>query len=188
MKIKVRQPLAELKVQPASDADRRAVERFADQVAGRTQFKRVALHGSDNGALLSFEVKPNPKNMGPKFANRLKAVQAALAARDPNEVADLVLAGKSIELACNDGPAVVEPTDLWVLPELAPGLPASPTAAPNSSLTPESRPRCPGRSGARSDPPRSECAQGRRVEMEDRIALYLGTDSAALAAAIKTHL
>src|SRR5262249_52931442 len=32
VKIKVRQPLAELRVQPGTDADRRAIERFGDQI------------------------------------------------------------------------------------------------------------------------------------------------------------
>src|SRR5260370_21369296 len=40
VKIKVRQPLAELKVQPGSDADRRAVERFADQICEELNIKK----------------------------------------------------------------------------------------------------------------------------------------------------
>src|SRR5205823_2344294 len=40
VKIKVRQPLAELQVQPGTEADRRAVARFADQIAEELNIKR----------------------------------------------------------------------------------------------------------------------------------------------------
>ncbi len=43
VKIKVRQPLAELKVQPGSDAERRAVVRFADQICEELNMKKVTL-------------------------------------------------------------------------------------------------------------------------------------------------
>src|SRR5204863_460718 len=44
VKIKVRQPLAEIKIQPASDAERKAVERFADQIRDELNIKQVTLH------------------------------------------------------------------------------------------------------------------------------------------------
>ncbi|HEV2997986.1 MAG TPA: isoleucine--tRNA ligase, partial [Solirubrobacteraceae bacterium] len=78
-KIKVRQPLAEMKVQPGSDSDRRAVERFADQIMEELNVKKVTLHDPANGPLLSQEVKANMKTLGPKFGARLKDVQAAIA-------------------------------------------------------------------------------------------------------------
>ena len=44
VKIKVRQPLAEMKVQPGDERDRRAVERFADQIREELNVKKVTLH------------------------------------------------------------------------------------------------------------------------------------------------
>ena len=41
VKIKVRQPLAEMKVQPGDARDRRAVERFADQICEELNVKKV---------------------------------------------------------------------------------------------------------------------------------------------------
>jgi len=41
VKIKVRQPLAELKVQPASEADRRAARRFAEQICEELNIKKL---------------------------------------------------------------------------------------------------------------------------------------------------
>ena len=72
VKIKVRQPLAELKVQPGNEADRRAVERFADQICEELNVKRVTLHDPASGPLLLAELKPNPKNLGPKLGAQLK--------------------------------------------------------------------------------------------------------------------
>src|SRR5437588_908953 len=82
VKIKVRQPLAELRVQPGDERDRRAVERFADQICEELNVKKVALHDPAQGPLLRVMVKPNMKTLGPKFGPRLKEVQAALATAD----------------------------------------------------------------------------------------------------------
>ena len=79
VKIKVRQPLAELKVQPANDSDRRAVERFADQIQEELNVKKVTIHDPATGPLLTQEVKANMKTLGPKFGPRLKDVQTAIA-------------------------------------------------------------------------------------------------------------
>src|SRR5262249_40221197 len=87
VKIKVRQPLAELKVQPGNDAERRAVERFSDLLRDELNIKKVTLHDPKAGPLLRVEVKPNLKTLGPRFGAGLKDVQAAIAAADPNELA-----------------------------------------------------------------------------------------------------
>src|SRR5262249_41569630 len=60
-KIKVRQPLAEMKVQPADERDRRAVARFADQICEELNVKKVTLHEPRLGPLLRYETKPNMK-------------------------------------------------------------------------------------------------------------------------------
>ena len=49
------------------------------QITEELNLRKVTLHDATKGPLLSFEVKPNPKNLGPKLGPRLKAVSAALA-------------------------------------------------------------------------------------------------------------
>ena len=66
VKIKVRQPLADLKVQ-GGEAERRAVERFAGQLCEELNLKRASWHDPAAGPLLSAEVKANLKTFGPKF-------------------------------------------------------------------------------------------------------------------------
>src|SRR5437773_8557585 len=77
-KIKVRQPLAELRVQPGSEADRRAVERFRDLLLDELNVKAVTLHDPEEGNLLLTVVKPNMKTLGEKFKARLKEVQKTI--------------------------------------------------------------------------------------------------------------
>ena len=121
VRIKVRQPLAELKVQPGDDAERRAVERFAGQICEELNIKKVTLHDAAKGPLLCFEVKPNLKTLGPKFGQRLRDVQTTLAAANPAHVAEKIQAGSSVELSLPDGPATLEPTDIIVQPKAPEG-------------------------------------------------------------------
>jgi len=111
VKIKVRQPLAELKVHPASDADRRAVERFADQICDELNIKKVTLH---EGQLLQYEVKGNPKTLGPKVGAHLKEVQAAIARLDPAEVTRKVQASEGIDVTIASGVVTLDATDVTV--------------------------------------------------------------------------
>src|SRR5437868_13539979 len=102
VKIKVRQPLAEMVVQPAGERERRAVERFADQLCDELNIKRVRLHDPARGSLLRVSVQLNMKTAGPKFGARLQEVRAALAAADPNQVAARVQQGLPVELPSAD--------------------------------------------------------------------------------------
>ncbi len=77
VKIKVRQPLAEIKVQPSNEAERRSIERFGDQVAEELNIKKVSIHANGQ-PLLRTEVKPNLKTLGPKFGNQLQEVKKAI--------------------------------------------------------------------------------------------------------------
>src|SRR5262249_54308075 len=87
VKIKVRQPLAEMKVQTTDIRHQRAVERFAEQIMEELNIKRVTLHDSRNGQLLRHEVRGNPKTLGPKFGPRLKEIQEAVSKADPTALA-----------------------------------------------------------------------------------------------------
>src|SRR5262249_60691511 len=72
VKIKVRQPLAELRVLPGDERERRAIHRFADQICEELNVKAVNVHDPANGPLLVPEVKPNMKSLGPKFGPQLR--------------------------------------------------------------------------------------------------------------------
>jgi isoleucyl-tRNA synthetase len=188
VKIKVRQPLAELKVRPAEESDRRAVERFADQIREELNVKKVTLH-EGNGALLSAEVKPNPKALGPKVGPRLKDVVTAIAKANPEQLAAKVRAGEAVELPLPGGESVtVEPADLWVTaraPEGWAGVEEGGTQVVVDARVTDTLKR----EGMARDVVRqvNQLRKDAALKIEDRIALYLGTESAALRQAIDEH-
>jgi len=187
VKIKVRQPLAELKVQPGSDADRRAIERFADQICEELNLKKASVHDPAKGTLLTFDVKLNPKNAGPKFGNRLKEVQAALAKLDPAHVAERVQAGQGVELRLGDESITLDPPDLYVSPKVEAhfaGLAEKGTLLLlDARITPELAKEGMAREVIRYV---QQSRKDADLNMEDRIALHLSADG-NLAEAIQAH-
>ncbi len=147
VKIKVRQPLAEIKVQPGDPSHRRAVERFADQISEELNLKKVTLHEPAAGPLLQVEVKANPKTLGPKFGRRMREVQAGIAAAKPEWLAEQVQKGTSFTIRCPDGrggdPGAGRPVRDAARPRRA--GPGSATTAPRSPSIPASRRNWPRR-------------------------------------------
>jgi isoleucyl-tRNA synthetase len=188
VKIKVRQPLAELRVQPADAGVRRAVERFSDQLLEELNLKKVTLHDPAAGSLLAFEVKPNFRTLGTKLGARMKEVQQVIAAASPAELAAKVRAGEPFELACPDGPVTLEPADLQIkvcAQDGWAGLEERGTqVALDTRITEEL-----AREGTARDVVRhvQQARKDAGLEMEDRITLHLATDGEKLRAAIEAH-
>ena len=181
-KIKVRQPLAELRVQPETDADRRAVTRFADQVQEELNLKRATLHDSAT-PLLRAEIKLNMKTAGPKFGAKLKELQAAIAAADALKLAENLRNGP-VELAA----VLVEFGDVaitYIASEGWTGIADHGTqVALDTRITPEL-----AREGMARDIIRQvqDLRKNADLQMEDRITLFLGSESETLKLAIETH-
>ncbi len=187
VKIKVRQPLAELKVRPARDEERRAVERFRDLIADEAlNVRKVTLHDPAGGPLLGFEVKLNMKTAGPKFGARLKDVQAALAAADPAAVAAKVQAGEAVTVGGET--ATLEPGDVVVqtkAPEGWSGLADRGTQVLLDVRISEEL----ALAGLARDVVRrvNEERKNARLQMEDRIELWLETSSEQLRRAVEAN-
>jgi isoleucyl-tRNA synthetase len=188
VKIKRRQPLAEMKVQPGDERDAGAVERFADQIEDELNVKKVTLHDGKNGPLLTVEVKANPKTLGPKVGPRLKEVMEALTKENAAALAAKVKAGEAVVLSCPGGPVTLEPADLWMTmkaPEGWAGIEDRGTqVVVDVRITPELK-----REGMARDIVRhvQDTRKKAALEVEDRIVLYLGTESAELRQAIAEH-
>jgi isoleucyl-tRNA synthetase len=182
-KIKVRQPLAELRVQAAGEADRRAVARFGDQLREELNVKAVALHEGDE-PLLSVSVRANAKSLAPKLGAGFKAFQEALAAADARALAARVQAGEPVEV----GGESVEPGDLVVTYAASEGWAGVADRGTHVALDARVTPELKGEGLAR-DVVRQvqELRKQAGLEMDDRIALRLATDSADLGAAIAAH-
>ncbi len=196
VKIKVRQPLAEIKIQPASDAERKAVERFADQIRDELNIKKVTLHDPKSGPLLAFDYKLNPKSCGPKFGPRLSLVQQALAkavadhaTSVSHELAEVLQVKGSISLVLSDGSiAILEPADLWITPKVEKGWGGIADHGTQILLDGRITPALELEGLAREVIRHVQNARkDAELEMDDRIVLYLATDDAKLAEAIKVH-
>jgi isoleucyl-tRNA synthetase len=188
VKIKVRQPLAELRVQPGTDADRRAVERFADQLQEELNIKRVTLHDAANGPLLTSAVKANMKTLGPKFGPRLQEVKAALEGLPATVLEERLKAGLVLEIEFKGGPAALDAADFSVTYQAADGWAGvadrGTQVALDARITDEL-----AREGIARDVVRhvQDSRKGAGLEMEDRIELNLDTDADKLRQAIAAH-
>jgi isoleucyl-tRNA synthetase len=184
VKIKVRQPLMEMKVQPADEADRRAVERFGDQIRDELNVKKVTLHDPAAGPLLRADVKPNMRTWGPKFGRHLQDVQAAFAAMDPAEVARWVQEGKSFRLCEFE----LGPADVVVTYAAAEGWVGVADRGTEVTIDARITPAL-AREGMAREVVRQvqDLRKQSRLEMEDRIVLFLATEDESLRQAIDEH-
>jgi isoleucyl-tRNA synthetase len=188
VKIRVRQPLAEMKVQPAGPPDRRAVERFGEQIREELNVKAVTLHDPSAGDLLQQEVKPNMKTLGPKFGPRLKDVVAAITATPAAQLVGSVQKGEPFELKTASGPALLEPADL-VVTQKAPEGWAGVVDRGTQVLLDVRITEDLAREGMARDVIRhvQNLRKDAKLDLSDHIALRLDTSSAQLRAAIDCH-
>ncbi len=77
-KIKVRQPLQEVLVQPGNDSVIQALERFPDLLLDELNIKKVTLHGADAASLLEAKPKLQLKYAAPKLGPHIKSAQQEL--------------------------------------------------------------------------------------------------------------
>jgi isoleucyl-tRNA synthetase len=138
--------------------------------------------------LLTPDVKPNPKLLGPKFGTQLKQVLAAMAATPPAELSALVGAGRPFKLQGDGGPFELDPGDFFVsakAPEGWAGVADKGTEVLlDVRLTEELK-----LEGLARDVVRLVQDQRKEADLEpeDRIALHLATESGALRQAIDVH-
>ena len=92
-KLKIRQPLAEIKIISKNQAE---VEEMADIIKDELNVKQVSFIDDDEG-LITRTVKPNFKLLGPKFGPRMKDAKAAIEAISDEQIGQFLETG-SIEL------------------------------------------------------------------------------------------
>ncbi|MSR54080.1 MAG: isoleucine--tRNA ligase [Gemmataceae bacterium] len=181
-KIKFRQPLAELRVQPATEAVRRAVERFSDQLREELNVKGVRKH-DETSPLLSASAKLNKKTAAAKLGPKLKEAEAYLATASALELADKLKLGPveivGIPLEGGDINIEYQAKAGWA------GVADRGTqVAIDARVTEEL-----AKEGLARDIIRQiqDHRKNSGLNMEDRISLYLHSDSAKLMVALETH-
>ena len=96
--IKVRQPLASVKVVVRDAGEREALQRSFDQVGEELNVKALEFAESPS-ELYDYKVSANTPLLGPKYGKDTPKIAKGLGEMDAREVAEAVNAGRSVEVA-----------------------------------------------------------------------------------------
>ncbi|MFO7625029.1 MAG: class I tRNA ligase family protein [Anaerolineales bacterium] len=138
--LKVRQPLAKVLAYAGGKRDLDAP--FVAIIVDELNVKQFAFveKASD---LVSYRILPDNKTLGPRFGAQFPQVRAALAAKDPGEVAASVLAGQPVTLEVDGASVELASNEIQVLTQPLEGLAVASdkfmTVAVDAQLTPELR-------------------------------------------------
>ncbi|MCC7119862.1 MAG: isoleucine--tRNA ligase [Anaerolineales bacterium] len=94
---KVRQPLAEAAFSVGNPSERNALLKNVDVIQDELNVKQVRLLDAATEAV-SHTVKPLPKQLGQKYGNKFPALQKAILALSPEEVAGTLRADQPVEV------------------------------------------------------------------------------------------
>jgi len=97
--VKVRQPLRKAVVVARSD-EREAIEAMAGLVRSELNVKELEFV-SEQAELVTHEVKPNFRELGPRFGKEMPQVAAAIGALDADHVAQRIAAGDAVGVNVN---------------------------------------------------------------------------------------
>ncbi|MEK9612521.1 MAG: isoleucine--tRNA ligase [Flavobacteriaceae bacterium] len=110
--IKVRQPLQKMIIPVKSEAERKRIERVTEQLKAEINIKKVELL-DDANTLLVKEVKPNFKQLGPRFGKDVKAVVSLIQNLTPDQINQLEEIG-SLEFQLNEKSITLVRSDIEV--------------------------------------------------------------------------
>ena len=117
--LKVRQPLATIKVPVMSEAQKNSVEAMSALIKNEVNVKEIKFVGNDEGVLVK-KVKPDFKKLGPKFGKIMKLLAAQITAMSQHDIIEFEKQGK-FAFTVNGEEAVVELSDVEVISEDIPG-------------------------------------------------------------------
>jgi isoleucyl-tRNA synthetase len=184
-KLKVRQPLAEMRVVPGSEVERDALQRFADHILDELNIKKLTLLDSAAG-LCEIAVKPNMKLVGPKYGRQVGGINKALASADAQAVAKSVTSGGPVSLSVDGETLQMEPAEITVSKDYGTEWAAAENKATvvllDKRITPELKNEGYARDIVRNI---QNLRKDSGLNIEDRIELALQTDSPELNGAIE---
>ena len=117
--IKVRQPLQGIMIPVVDEAQKGHIEAVKELIMNEVNIKEIKFVDETSGVLVK-RVKCDFKKLGPKFGKRMKALAAAVAALEQNQIAQLENQGV-LTLELTDGPAEITLEDVEVFSEDIPG-------------------------------------------------------------------
>ncbi len=111
--LKVRQPLAGMKVVWPEPRDRIFLAEMQDQVLEELNLKSLEIL-DDSGDLVSRQIKPNLAILGPRYGRDLGKIRSLLASADPDTIAKQVAAGQNVILGTGNDRFELEPETMLV--------------------------------------------------------------------------
>ncbi len=112
-KLKVRQPLAELRVQPGSDGEADALRQFEDHMLEELNVKKLTID-PDVSNMCQVSVRGDMKVLGPKFGKQAGAINAALKEADGTALAGQVEKNLPVPVSVNGTVIELESADVIV--------------------------------------------------------------------------
>ncbi|HSJ18663.1 MAG TPA: class I tRNA ligase family protein, partial [Solirubrobacterales bacterium] len=111
--VKVRQPLRKAVI-VATDREREQIERLADLVSSELNVKELEFV-SEEAELVTYEVKPNYRSLGPRFGKLMPQAAAAVQALDPASVAEAVAGERKVGIQVNGSEHELDPDDVTLV-------------------------------------------------------------------------
>lgn len=138
--IKVRQPLAEVAFSVVNQEEARALLAHADLLADELNVKRVRVLGGA-GEVVSYTLKPLPKQLGQKYKGQFPKVSQAIVDLDAGLAGPILLDGQAVQVTVDGNVLDILPDEVEVRAEAHQGLVVASEgaylAALTTQLTPE---------------------------------------------------
>jgi len=183
--LKVRQPVAELVIVPADDAEREAVRRFEDHLLEELNAKKVSLRDTADD-VVRVTVEPNMKTLGPKFGKLTAAAKEAISRLEGAAVERTFQSGQPVTLAVGGDVSAIEAADVTICKSYgdhwAGACDGKTVVLIDKRITPDLR-----NEGIARDIIRNvqKLRKDSGLQIEDRITLSLATASATLAEVVE---
>jgi isoleucyl-tRNA synthetase len=180
--LKVRQPLRKAVI-VAKGREREEIERLSDLVAGELNVKEIEFV-AEEAQLVTYQVKPNYRSLGPRFGKLMPQAAAAVEALDPAAVSAAAAGERKVGIQVNGAEHELEPDDMTLVMQPLDGYEVEAESGRAVALSLELDDELRREGLAREVVHAVQNARKRTgLEVTDRIELRLGGDSELLEAA-----
>ncbi|MFW9788824.1 MAG: class I tRNA ligase family protein [Candidatus Thorarchaeota archaeon] len=133
---KLRQPLSEIAFALGSDDEQDTVTRYSDLIRNELNVKSVRFLDA-TGEVVSYQLKPLPKQLGQKYGSRFPELRDAILTLDPRSASTQLQAGESIVISLNGEKFELLPEEVEVIVEAKEGFSTSSEGPYLAALTTE---------------------------------------------------
>ncbi len=183
--LKVRQPLAKAVIVAQGD-ERESIESMGELVRTELNVKELEFV-TDEAELVSYEVKPNFRSLGPRFGKQMPTVAAAVSSLDPTHASEAIKGERRIGINVDGHEHTLEPNDMTLVMQPLDGYEVEAEAGRAVALALELDDELVREGLAREVVHAVQAARkDAGLEVTDRISLALGGD-AGLVEAARAH-